>query len=78
MTQKWNKAKAISNKLKAVLPKLILSQQTVYVKNRLIRESCMIISEIIGISDWLNIEGSLTMDIEKAFDSLDHDFIVLS
>ena len=34
------------------------------------------VSDITEISDWFNIEGFLvTMDIENAFDSLDHDFI---
>lgn len=33
-------------------------------------------SEIIEISDWFNVEGFLvTMDTEKTFDSLDHDFL---
>ena len=34
------------------------------------------ISDITEIRDWFNIEGFLvTVDIENAFDSLDHDFI---
>ena len=62
--------------LKSVLSTLVSSQQTVYVKNRFIRESGTLISDIIEISDWFNIEGFLvTMDIEKTFDSLDHDFL---
>ena len=45
-------------------------------KNRFIGESGKLISDIIEISDWLNIEGCLlTMDIQKAFDSLDYDFL---
>ena len=68
--------KAISNKLKAVLPTLISSEQTASVKNRFIAESGKLISDVIELSDWFNIEGFLvTMDIEKAFDSLDHDFL---
>ena len=44
-------------------------------KNRFTEESVTLISDITEISDWLNIEGFLvTMDIEKVFDSLDHDF----
>ena len=32
--------------------------------------------DIIEISDWFNVEGFLvTMDTEKTFDSLDHDFL---
>ena len=69
-------SKTISKKIKAVLPMLISSQQTAYVKNRFIRGSGRLISAIIEISDWLNIERVLvTMDIEKAFDSLDHCFL---
>ena len=69
-------SKTISNKLKALLSKLISSQQTVYVKNRFIGASGRLTSDIIEISDWLNIEGFLvTVNIEKAFDSLDHDFL---
>ena len=69
-------SEAISKKLKVVLLMLISSQETVYVKNRFIGGSVRLISDIIGISDWLNNEVFLvTMDIEKAFDSLDHDFL---
>ena len=70
-------SKAISNKLKTALPTLISSQQTAYVKNRFIGESGRLISDIIEISGWFNITGFLvTMDIEKAFDSLDHIFLI--
>ena len=41
---------------KAVLPTLIFSQQTAYVKNRFIGESAGLISHITEISDWLDIE----------------------
>ena len=69
-------SEAISKKLKVVLLMLISSQETVYVKNRFIGGSVRLISDVIGISDWLNNEVFLvTMDIEKAFDSLDHDFL---
>ena len=44
--------------LKVVLPTLIFSQQTAYVKNRFIGESGRLVSD---------------MDIEKTFDSLGHD-----
>ena len=69
--------KAISNKLKTVLPTLISSQQTAHVKNRFIGESGRLISDIIEISGCFNITGFLvTMDIEKAFDSLDRSFLI--
>ena len=71
-------SKDISKKLNAILLKLISSQQTSYVKkNRFIRGSGRLICSIIEISDLLNSEGFLvTMDVEKAFDSLDHDFLI--
>ena len=70
-------SKALSEKLKEVLPDLISSQHTAYVKNRLIRESRRSVSDIIEITEIKNIERFLvTVDIEKAFDSLDHNFLI--
>ena len=70
-------SKAISNKVKTVLPTLISSQQTTYVKTRFTGEDDRLISDITEISNWLNITGFLVaMYIEKAFDSLDHSFII--
>ena len=57
-------SKAISTKLNAVLPTLIFSQQTDFVKNRFIEESGRLISNIIEISDWFNI-GRLFFLIKK-------------
>ena len=68
-------SKAIFKKLKAILPTLISSQQTVCVKNRFIGESDLI-SDIIQTSNQLNIQGFLlTMVNEKAFDFLGHYFL---
>ena len=70
-------SKPPSEKLKKVLPDLISSQQTAYVKNRHIGESGRLISDIIEIAKIKRIEGFLaTMDIEKAFYSLDHKFLI--
>ena len=70
-------SKALAPKLKKVLPNLISSQQTEYVENRFITESRRLIGDITEITDILNKEGFLvTMDIEKAFDSLDHTFVI--
>ena len=69
--------KTISSKLKTVSPTLISSQQTAYVKKRFIGGSDRLISDIIEISGCFSITGFLvTMDIEKAFDSLDHSFLI--
>ena len=70
-------SKALSEKLKEVLLDLISSRQTAYAKNRHIRESGRLISDITEITEIRNIKGFLvTMDIEKAFDSLDHNFLI--
>ena len=72
-------SKAVSEKLKQVLPDLIFSQQTAYVKNRNIGESENLISDEIEITEVKDIEDFfVTVDIEKAFDLLDHDFLVSS
>ena len=61
--------------MKHVLPELISSNQTAYVKNRCISESGRLISDVIQVCDMLDISHNLvTMDIEKVFHSLDHDF----
>ena len=71
-------SKAISNKLKTVLPTLISSQQTAYLKNRFIRESGRLISDVIEISSCFNITAFLvSMDIQKAFDSRDDSLLIL-
>ena len=65
--------------MKNVLPELISSNPTVYVKNRFMSESGRLISDVIEMCDILDIPGYLvTMDIKKAFDSLDHDFLLFA
>lgn len=72
-------SKALASRLKKVLPNLISLQQTqvVYGKNRFIGESGRLIADITEITNIFNKEEfSITMDIEKAFDSLYHIFII--
>ena len=69
-------SKALASRLKKVFPNLISPRQTTYVENRFIGESHRLIADI-EITDILNKEGFLvTIDIEKAFDSLDHTFVI--
>ena len=64
-------SKAFASRLKTVLPSIISSKQTVYFKKRFIGESGRLISDILSITKNLKIKRYLvTMDIEKAFDSL--------
>ena len=70
-------SKALAKRLKQVLPCIISVQQTAYVQNKNIGESGRLISDIIKIANTLQTEGFLvTMDVEKAFDSLDHKFLI--
>ena len=70
-------SKALAKRLKEVLPCLISAQQTAYVQNRNIGESGRLISDIIEITNTRQMEGFLvTMDVEKAFGSLDLKFLI--
>ena len=67
----------LAAKLKETLPKLISFQQTVYVKNRFIGEGGRLISNILEMSESLNLKRYIvTVDIEKVFNSLSHSFLL--
>ena len=69
--------KALAARLKDILPKIISSEQSAYVRNRFIGENGSLIPDITEAADLFNIEGNIVaMDIEKAFDSLDHTFLI--
>ena len=56
---------------------MINKNQIVYLNNRFISEGDRIISDIVKITDLLQIEGILlTVDIEKAFDPFNRLFLV--
>ena len=64
--------KCIAKRLEKVLPYLIDGDQTGYIKGRFIGENIRLISDIIE----QNKEGMiLFLDFEKAFDSLEWDFL---
>ena len=70
-------SKALTNRLKETLPDLISFQQTGYIKNRFIAEGDRVISDILEISNIFNLRGYIvTVDIVKAFDSLNHYFLL--
>ena len=69
-------SKTFASRLKDVLPLLISHQQTAYVKNRNINESGRLMSDILKNCNNQKLNGCMVpMDIEKAFDSLDHNFL---
>ena len=69
-------AKAIANRIKKVLPTLILETQTGFMKGRYIGENIRLILETIDITDENNLPGMIFFsDFEKAFDSINHEYM---
>ena len=70
-------SKVLASRLKSVTSSIVNENQVVYFKNRFISESGRLISDILEITNSLDIEGILmTVDIEKAFDSVNHPFLM--
>ena len=70
-------SKVLAERLKNVLPSLISSDQTASLKERFISEGGRLTSDVLEICDKLQIKGFLmTVDIEKAFDSINHCFLI--
>ena len=69
-------AKAIANRIKSVIFKLINNDQTGFIKGRFIGENIRLVDNIINYASTNNIPGLLLfIDFEKAFDSLEWSFI---
>ena len=69
--------KAIANRIKDVLQTLIHGSQTGFLKGRYIGENIRVIFDIIDYLNENNKPGLLFFaDFEKAFDSLDHCFLL--
>ena len=70
-------SKALANRIKKYLPFLISSNQTTYVEGRFISEGGRLFSDILQVTDFLNIRGlAVIVDIHKAFDSVNHLFLI--
>ena len=69
--------KALAKKLKKVLKSIVGSNQTAYVEGRFIGEATRLVSDILEVTKECNIPGYMVMmDVEKAFDSMDHGFLL--
>ena len=63
-------------RIKRVIHKVVQCDQTTYIQGRNIGESIRVIDDLLEYVDKINEEGILfTVDIEKAFDSINHKFI---
>ena len=70
-------SKVLAIQLKSVIKSVIQPDQTAYVPGRYIGESVRLISDILEYTDDHGLPGFLlTADTEKAFDSIEHPFIV--
>ena len=68
--------KAFASRLKTVLPSIIFLKQKAYIEKRFIGEGERLVSDILSEINNLKIKRYLVpMDIEIAFNSLDHSFI---
>ena len=65
-------SKAFVSRLKTVLPSIAFSEQTVYIEKRFVGEGGRLIFDILSVTN----NSKITIDIEKALDSLDHSFLI--
>ena len=66
----------IANRIKKVLPKIISETQKGFIKGRKLAENTRFLFDLIETMDKKNMEGLLLLiDFEKAFDSLNWEFI---
>ena len=72
-------SKAVASSLKACLDIIIPSEQCACVEGRLISQNGRLIYDILEACELFGVEGYLvTVDIQKAFDSINHCFCNLS
>ena len=63
----------------SVLPSLISDNQSAYVDGRFISEGRRLIADVLQTTDTLKLTGMLvTIDIQKTFDSVNHQFLILA
>lgn len=71
-------SKLLSDRLKSILPAIVLPNQTAFVKDRLILENILLASEVLNgyHRDSEVRKITLKVDIAKAFDSVRWDFVL--
>ena len=72
-------SKALLKRIKNVLLSLISDNQSAYVDGRFISEGGRLIADALQITSVLKLNGMwVTADIQKAFDSVNHQFLTLA
>ena len=70
-------SKVLALRMQEVLASIINYDQTAYVRGRYIGESIRLVSDILDFSEENSIGGILfSADFEKAFDSIEHPFLL--
>lgn len=70
-------SKVLAKRLEHILPDLIHYNQNVYMKVRLIFDSIRTFDDVLEYTKQRRQSGIMvTIDFEKVFDSLDHEFLV--
>ena len=70
-------SKSLATRLKNVLGKLIDARQTAYVNERFIGKSSRLIDDVLKVCDMQKLSGYLlTVNFQKAFDSLNHNLLI--
>ena len=69
-------SKAVASRLRACLDTIISSEQLAYVEGKFISQNGRLIYDILEVCELFVVEGYLvTVDIQKAFDSINHCFL---
>ena len=69
-------SKAVASRLRACLDTIISFEQCAYVEGRFISQNGRLIYDILEACELFGVEGYLvTVDIQKAFDSINHCFL---
>ena len=70
-------SRVLASRLKSVISSIVSENQVAYVNNRFISKSGRLISDVLKITNSLDTEEILMKaDIEKAFDSINHYFLM--
>ena len=69
-------SKTVASRLRACLDTIISSEQWAYVEGRFISQNRRLIYDILEACELFSVDGDLvTVDIQKAFDSINHCFL---
>ena len=69
-------SKVIATRLQKVIPEIIHFNQNAYVKGRTIFDAVRTIDDIMEFTERYQMNGLLVaIDFQKAFDSINHDFM---